>query len=46
MVQQEPNLELVLKHLAPCGAVLAAESTVSAMTQTEGQLPLVLLSFR
>lgn len=30
MVQLEPNLQLVLKHLAPAGAVLPAESTVSA----------------
>jgi radial spoke head protein 9 len=28
MVQLEPNLQLVLKHLAGSGAVLTAESTV------------------
>lgn len=31
MVQLEPNLQLVLKHLAPAGAVLTAESTVSML---------------
>lgn len=28
MVQVEPSLQLVLKHLAPCGTVLPAETTV------------------
>jgi hypothetical protein len=30
MVQLEPNLQLVLKQLAPSGAVLSAETTVSS----------------
>jgi hypothetical protein len=35
MVQLEPSLPLVLKHLAPSGAVLSAESTVSAQRHWE-----------
>jgi hypothetical protein len=32
MVQLEPNLQLMLQHLTPCGAVLPAEATVSKST--------------